>query len=114
MESTSHDNDVPKTVSTQKELRGKRLLGLGRFPPEASLGRTVKVSVRSLHPILTGSNDEEFTILASLHMASTRKIAEDALLHSLGMYVNVTYLITSNSSNTLFSSLISIDRRYPC
>lgn len=91
MESTSHDNDVPKTASTQKELRGKRLLGLGRFPPEASLGRTVKVSVRSLHP-LPGSDDEEFTILASLHMASTRKIAEDALLHSLGMYVHVRYL----------------------
>ena len=98
MESNSQDDDLPKTGS-KEGLRGKRLLGLGRFPPEASLGRTVKVSVNSLHPI-SGYEHEELTILASLHMASTRKIAEDALLHSLGMYVTYPHSLSRLSLPT--------------
>ena len=106
MENSTRENDHLPTGS-QEGLRGKRLLGLGRFPPEASLGRTVKVSVTSLHPI-PGYENEELTVLASLHMASTRETAEAALLHSLGMYV--IYRITCTLFfNTLYSpiSLIS-------
>ena len=101
MENRSRENALPEPGSQEGQgLRGKRLLGLGRFSPEDTLGATVKVSVTSLHAT-PGCEHEELSVLASLHIASTRETAEAALLHSLGMYV--TYLILCNPFNTLSS-----------